>query len=401
MPLEEPPNERFIQSESYASSLPVQYKRLEKFKIVSVSGTDKVGRPVIVVSACRLPPSYQISHEVLLEYLKYTLDQYVESDYTLVYFHHGLSSLNKPSLSWIYQVYKELDRKYKKNLKKFFIVHPTTLVKAVFKFFRPLISYKFGRKLVYVNRLDELGTVLYTDQIDIPPEVIQYDKTLTVQPRMLMTESRSSFYVSINHTHETSDSNSNREFGVDLTILKERTGNDIPLVLQQSVEYMSNHCLQVLGIFRRTPSHHLLQQVKMGYNQGLPVDFLEYNDPHLAATTIKMFLRELPEPLLTFPLHSQISILRSLPHDQRVAVCSQMICSLPDLNYSVAKFLFEFLTKVTLYEEENKMNSTNLSIVFGPNLLWSQSEVGTLNLMNEINRFTMLIIDHYSDIFVK
>jgi Rho GTPase-activating protein 1 len=111
MPLEEPPNERFIQSESYASSLPVQYKRLEKFKIVSVSGTDKVGRPVIVVSACRLPPSYQISHEVLLEYLKYTLDQYVESDYTLVYFHHGLSSLNKPSLSWIYQVYKELDRK--------------------------------------------------------------------------------------------------------------------------------------------------------------------------------------------------------------------------------------------------------------------------------------------------
>jgi hypothetical protein len=47
------------------------------------------------------------------------------------------------------------------------------------------------------------------------------------------------------------------------------------------------------------------------------------------------------------------------------------------------------------------MNSTNLSIVFGPNLLWSQSEVGTLNLMNEINRFTMLIIDHYSDIFVK
>jgi Rho GTPase-activating protein 1 len=158
--------------------------------------------------------------------------------------------------------------RYKKNLKKFFIVHPTTLVKAVFKFFRPLISYKFGRKLVYVNRLDELGTVLYTDQIDIPPEVIQYDKTLTVQPRMLMTESRSSFYVSINHTHETSDSNSNREFGVDLTILKERTGNDIPLVLQQSVEYMSNHCLQVLGIFRRTPSHHLLQQVKMGYNQG-------------------------------------------------------------------------------------------------------------------------------------
>ena len=45
-------------------------------------------------------------------YLKYTLDQHVENDYTIVYFHYGLSSQNKPSLGWLQNTYKEFDRKY-------------------------------------------------------------------------------------------------------------------------------------------------------------------------------------------------------------------------------------------------------------------------------------------------
>lgn len=54
-----------------------------------------------------------ISNNVVfnVRYIKYTLDKYVESDYTLVYFHYGLSSVNKPSYGWLYQFYKELDRK--------------------------------------------------------------------------------------------------------------------------------------------------------------------------------------------------------------------------------------------------------------------------------------------------
>ncbi len=91
--------------------------------------------------------------------MKYTLDHYVESDYTLVYFHYGLTSVNKPNYSWLYQFYKELDRKlgfdinvtegidiplpctfrYKKNLKRLYIVHPTTFVKFMMGLFRPVI----------------------------------------------------------------------------------------------------------------------------------------------------------------------------------------------------------------------------------------------------------------------
>lgn len=44
-------------------------------------------------------------------YIRHTLDQYVEEDYVIVYFHYGLSSRNKPKLSWLMQAYKEFDRK--------------------------------------------------------------------------------------------------------------------------------------------------------------------------------------------------------------------------------------------------------------------------------------------------
>ena len=43
--------------------------------------------------------------------MQYTLDQYVENDYSVVYFHYGLNRRNKPSIGWLVQVYHALDRK--------------------------------------------------------------------------------------------------------------------------------------------------------------------------------------------------------------------------------------------------------------------------------------------------
>ena len=74
-------------------------------------------------------------------YLKVTLDRYVDIDYTIVYFHHGLKTSNKPPLSWLWGLYKVLDRRYKKNLKSLYIVHPTSFIRVVYNFFKPIIRY--------------------------------------------------------------------------------------------------------------------------------------------------------------------------------------------------------------------------------------------------------------------
>lgn len=124
---------------------------------MDVVGDDKGGRKIIVVSACKLPPNKNFDNQRFLRlipilmreemikmsrYLMLTLDQYVDIDYSLVYFHHGLNSSNKPPLSWLWGLYKVVDRRYKKNLKTCFIVHPTSFIRVVYNFFKPIIRYE-------------------------------------------------------------------------------------------------------------------------------------------------------------------------------------------------------------------------------------------------------------------
>lgn len=109
----------------------------------------------------------------ITRYLLRTLDRYVENDYALVYFHQGLTSDNKPSFGWLWQAYRAFDRKYKKNLKELFIVHPTSFIRIVLQLFRPFLSAKFGRKLHYINHLDELRAHLHLERIHIPQSVFE------------------------------------------------------------------------------------------------------------------------------------------------------------------------------------------------------------------------------------
>ncbi len=68
--------------------------------------------------------------------------------------------------------------------------------------------------------------------------------------------------------------------------------------------------MDVVGIFRRAPNNSTLRQVKSMLNQGETVELTELGDCHLPAVLIKLFLRELPEPLLTFQAYTSIVEIR-------------------------------------------------------------------------------------------
>lgn len=76
---------------------------------------------------------------IYFRYLMHTLDNFVDQDYTIVYFHYGLHRHNKPPVKWLIQAYRLLDRRYKKNLKALYLVHPTKFIKILWGIFRPLI----------------------------------------------------------------------------------------------------------------------------------------------------------------------------------------------------------------------------------------------------------------------
>lgn len=74
---------------------------------------------------------------------------------------------------------------------------------------------------------------------------------------------------------------------------------------------------------------------------------------------------------------------------------------LPDDNYTLLKYIFKFLCQIIDRKDLNKMTSSNLAIVFGPNLLWSKDKCATLASISAINYFTEFLLDHYKLIFVK
>uniref|UniRef100_A0A8B9LQU7 Rho GTPase activating protein 8 n=1 Tax=Astyanax mexicanus TaxID=7994 RepID=A0A8B9LQU7_ASTMX len=336
-------------------------------------GDDKYGRKLIIFSSCCMPPSHQLNHHRLLEYLKYTLDQYVESDYTVVYFHYGLRSINKPSLRWLRDAYREFDRKYKKNLKTLYVVHPTNFIKVIWNIFKPVISHKFGKKLTYVNYLAELREHLNYDQLIIPPAVLRHDEELRAAqkggppPPAKVPPPRPPLPT--------------QQFGVSLQYIFFPPG------------------LKTEGIFRRSARVQLIKDIQKLYNQGKPVIFDQYSDVHVPAVILKTFLRELPEPVLTFTVYNQIQELTKVESSLRVSRCKRIMESLPEHNFIVVKYLVCFLHMVSQESISNKMSSSNLACVFGVNLAWPPQGTVSLSAISPLNMFTELLIEHYHTIF--
>ncbi|GAB6018723.1 hypothetical protein CHUAL_000399 [Chamberlinius hualienensis] len=369
------------------------FSDIAKYGIVEVAGDDYSGRKVIVISACKLPSNKTFDHDRFFRYLMYTLDQYVESDYSLIYFHHGLTSKNKPSISWLWQAYKTFDRKYKKNLKALFLVHPTNFIKVLWGIFKPAISVKFGRKVMYVNYLHELKQHLRIDQLYIPQSVLEHDIQLMSKSKLTSSQS-ATFHTPID----------TQQFKVSLQFLKERNnGEPIPLVVRKCVEYLQNpDMMETEGLFRRSANQAVVREIQIAFNSGVDVDFSRYCDPHLAAVLLKLFLRELPEPLLTFDLYNDIIGFQRLSKSERLEVARIMILHrLPDDNYELLKYIVDFLAALMDRSDLNKMTASNLAIVFGPNLVWSLNQQASLLSMGPINHFADYILGHHEQIFIK
>ncbi|XP_070190826.1 rho GTPase-activating protein 8-like isoform X3 [Littorina saxatilis] len=369
-----------------------EFTDVERYGIVEVAGDDLYGRKVIVVSACKLPSNKNFDHQRLLEYIKHTLDKYVEQDYVLVYFHYGLHSSNKPKLSWLLQAYRELNRKYKKNLKTLYLVHPTNFIKVLWNIFRPFISAKFGKKLMYVNYLVELRNHLPFDQLTVPLPVLEYDAKKAAANKLQ--------YPYEKEAHD--GPSKTQQFGVSLQFIKANSGRVIPLVVEQTITYMRQiGGDEVEGIFRRCAPLTTLKEVQEKYNAGEPVNFAEYGDVHVPAAILKKFLRELSEPLLTFDLFEPITRLHFHDAPKRIMEVQRMLQDeLPEDNYAILKFIMHFLVEVTQKAEVNKMTPSNVATVFGPNLAWSKGQAN-LSTIEPVIKFTQLLIENFDDVFLR
>lgn len=135
------------------------------------------------------------------------------------------------------------------------------------------------------------------------------------------------------------------------------------------------------GLFRVAGGSSKVRHMKMSFDAcclTLPTA-LEYRDPHVIAGALKSYLRDLPEPLMTYALYDEwvaAARIQSSSEARRQAL-KQVVDKLPEANFDNLRYLIKFLSALSHNQEVNKMTPQNIAIVIAPNLIWSQADEAT------------------------
>ena len=146
------------------------------------------------------------------------------------------------------------------------------------------------------------------------------------------------------------------------------------------------------GVFRISAMKSTLDSVQSNVDAGKTIDFSDLDDPHISAALFKQFLRELPEPLLTFELYGEFIKANSIEDDAALlAELKRLINKLPEVNRAILKRLLELLAKIADKEDINKMGPTNLSTVIGPNILYDKT-INPLTMVEDMENANAIIV---------
>lgn len=336
--------------EYLALSKTMDFEHIKAAQFAYKSGVDFAGRPVVVVCGS-MPPA--VTPEQLFLYIIDLLDPITEVDYSLVYV--VMSDGKKPSFAFLRKFYSTMSRKYKKNLKQLFVVQPSFWVRAGFQFFRPFISSKFWKKVVYVHDMRQLYQYMSPSQVRFPLYV-------TSQPGFLKS------------------SNSNTIlFGQSLEIAMTLPMNEnlpFPALVQLAIDAITNQGLHTEGIFRISGNSARMKEIQASYDKGIKIA-LDAEDIHVVAGILKRYLRELPEPLVPFSTFTSLSAVANevTPDDIKIATIQASLCELPAISFHILDQLTILLSKVAANHATNKMTASNLAIVVGPNIMYSEASM--------------------------
>uniref|UniRef100_A0A668AQH5 CRAL-TRIO domain-containing protein n=1 Tax=Myripristis murdjan TaxID=586833 RepID=A0A668AQH5_9TELE len=188
----------------------IDMKCIEPYqRVISHGGYYGGQNAIIVFAACFLPDSdcdnYHYVMENLFLYVISTLELMVAEDYMIVYLNGATPRRRMPGFGWMKKCYQMIDRRLKKNLKSFIIVHPSWFIRTVLGITRPFISSKFSSKIKYVNSLAELRGIIPMEYVHIPPSIIKHQKqkeTLGETEESVQTKSKNKSQKIQNHdTH--------------------------------------------------------------------------------------------------------------------------------------------------------------------------------------------------------
>ncbi|CAN9508917.1 unnamed protein product [Ophioblennius macclurei] len=150
-----------------------------------------------------------------------------------------------------------------------------------------------------------------------------------------------------------------------------------PLLVEQCVDFIRERGLDEEGLFRMPGQANLVKELQEAFDCGDKPLFDSNTDVHTVASLLKLYLRELPEPVIPFSKYEDfLTCAQLLAKDEEEGVqeLGRQVSTLPLPNYNLLKYICKFLDEVQSHCNENKMSVQNLATVFGPNILRPKME---------------------------
>uniref|UniRef100_A0A1I8Q0G7 N-chimaerin n=1 Tax=Stomoxys calcitrans TaxID=35570 RepID=A0A1I8Q0G7_STOCA len=182
-------------------------------------------------------------------------------------------------------------------------------------------------------------------------------------------------------------------FGTDLTTVVQLYQCSIPFVVRRCVEEVEARGMLQEGIYRVSGFADEIDALKLALDsEGEKTNMSEsaYSNVNVIAGTLKLYLRLLPVPLITFQAYpSFMEASRINNQEDQIKRMADSVKKLPMAHYACLKFMMEHLKRVASHYAVNKMNEHNLATVFAPTLIVTPQHL--TNLTEEIFMLSSLI----------
>ncbi|XP_065706405.2 rho GTPase-activating protein 17 isoform X4 [Patagioenas fasciata] len=164
-------------------------------------------------------------------------------------------------------------------------------------------------------------------------------------------------------------------FGTPLEEHLKRSGREIAVPIEACVMMLLETGMREEGLFRIAAGASKLKKLKAALDCSTSQLDEFYSDPHAVAGALKSYLRELPEPLMTYSLYEEWTQAANIQDQDKKLQELWRICNrLPKHYHANFRYLIKFLAKLAQNSDVNKMTPSNIAIVLGPNLLWAKNE---------------------------
>uniref|UniRef100_A0A6Q2XDI4 Rho GTPase activating protein 45b n=1 Tax=Esox lucius TaxID=8010 RepID=A0A6Q2XDI4_ESOLU len=219
-------------------------------------------------------------------------------------------------------------------------------------------------------------------------------------------------------------------FGREFALVSSSSSDGIPFIITKCISEIERRALKMKGIYRVNGVKTRVEKLCQAFENGKELVELSQCSPHDISNVLKLYLRQLPEPIMPFRLYNNLMGLakESLQAEGEEAGTGkgpelvdlgpetdpavlvvvdrlrELLKELPKANVATLRYITRHLRRIAELEQDNKMSPSNLGIVFGPSLMRPRPTGATVSLSSLVDyphqaRIIETLIVFYTAIF--